>query len=122
MPLMYKAILSSGGSSEMAEQACQQMASWVTPIDLVIIVALYLELIVLGYMVLFGKSGLSRWFIFVGPVGAIALGVVWKLIFKGALIEGGWGSCESLGEGLMYLTVFMYWRKQEKMYRLVGKV
>ena len=114
MPLMYKAILSSGGSEDMAQKACGQVASWVTPIDLVIIIALYLQLIVLGYMVLSGKSGLKRIFILAGPVGTVTLGVVWKLVFKGTLAEGAWGSCESLGEGLMYLTVYMYWRKQKR--------
>ena len=38
---------------------------------------------------------------------------VWKMIFSGSVISGAWGSCESLGEGLMYLTAMIYWKKAE---------
>lgn len=66
-------------------------------------------------MILSGKSGLSRFFILVGPITAIALGVLWSVVFKGSILEGCWGSCESLGEGLMYVTAFFYWKKQRKL-------
>ena len=112
MPLAYNAILSSGGSVEMAEEACQMIAGWVTPIDIVIIISLYLQMIVLLYMIISKKCGLSRWYIFVSPIGAIKLGILWALIFKGTVAEGAWGSCESLGEGLMYITAWAYWKKQ----------
>ena len=117
MPFTYKAILSAGGSPELATKACETMIPWVAPVDLVIIVALYVQFVVLAIMILSGKSGLSRFFILVGPVAAIALGVLWSQLFKGTLIEGCWGSCESLGEGLMYITALFYWRKQEKIGR-----
>ena len=113
MPLAYKAILSSGGTAEMAEKSCQTIATWITPVDLVIIIALYVQFIVLGYMILSKKSGLSRWFILVSPIGAIALGILWAVVFKGTVVEGSWGACESLGEGLMYITVWTYWKKQK---------
>lgn len=114
LPLTYKSVLASGGSSEMAEETCQLLAEWVTPLDIVIIIALYIQFIVLGYMILSGKSGLSRWFILVSPIGAVALGFLWSLVFKGTVAEGAWGSCESLGEGLMYITAFAYWKKISK--------
>ncbi len=114
MPLTYKAVLSTGESADIATKACESMMAWITPIDIVIIVALYIQLIVLGYMILSGKSGLRRWYILVSPIGAICLGILWAVIFKGTLLEGGWGSCESLGEGLMYITAFSYWKKQEE--------
>ena len=61
-------------------------------------------------MILSGRSGLSRWYILLGPIGAAALGLLWKTIFGGSVVSGAWGSCESLGEGLMYLTAFIYWK------------
>ena len=64
-------------------------------------------------MILSKKSGLSRWFILVSPIGAIALGIFWAVVFKGTVVEGSWGTCESLGEGLMYITVWTYWKKQK---------
>lgn len=114
MPLTYKAVLSAGESADIAEKACESMMVWITPIDIVIIIALYLQLIVLGYMILSGKSGLRRWYILVSPLGAVCFGLLWAVIFKGTLLEGGWGSCESLEEGLMYITAFSYWKKQEE--------
>ena len=35
------------------------------------------------------------------------------VVFKGTVVEGAWGACESLGEGLMYITVWTYWKKQK---------
>ena len=112
MPLTYKAILLSGGTAEMSEKSCQTIATWLTPIDLVIIIALYVQFIVLGYMILSKKSGLSRWYILISPIGAILLGILWALVFKGTSVEGAWGACESLGEGLMYITAWTYWKNR----------
>lgn len=89
------------------------IAKWVTPLDILLIVLLYVQFIVISYMILSGKSKMSRWYFLLGPIGAIALGVVWKMIFSGSVISGAWGSCESLGEGLMYLTPMIYWKKEE---------
>jgi len=113
MPLTYKAVLATGESVGVAEKVCEAMIPWITPIDIVIIIALYIQFVVLGYMILSGKSGLKRWYILVSPIGAIGLGLLWSVIFKGTFLEGGWGTCESLGEGLMYLTAFAYWKKAE---------
>lgn len=35
------------------------------------------------------------------------------MVLVGDMLEGGWGACESLGEGLMYLTACVYWKKVE---------
>lgn len=51
---------------------------------------------------------------FIGGIGAITLGVIWKIIFKDMLIGNAWGACESLGEGLMYLTAYFYWKKNHR--------
>lgn len=110
LPLAYKGILGSGGSTQLAESTCRMIAKWVTPLDIIIIVLIYVQLIVLLYMILSGRSGLSRWYILLGPIGAVALGLLWKTIFGGSVVSGAWGSCESLGEGLMYLTAFIYWK------------
>ena len=67
---------------ELADQACQAIIPWVTPVDLLIIIAIFVQALVLVIMLLSGKSGLSRWFVLMGPVGAITLGVIWKIIFK----------------------------------------
>lgn len=113
LPLAYKGILDSGGDAQLAENTCLKIAKWVTPLDILLIILLYVQFVVLSYMILSGKAKMSRWYFLLGPVGAVALGVVWKMIFAGSVISGAWGSCESLGEGLMYLTAMIYWKKAE---------
>ena len=58
LPLTYKAILESGGSAELAGKACRLMDGWVLPLNIVIIALLYVQFVVLCYMLLSGKSGL----------------------------------------------------------------
>ena len=109
LPLTYKAVIGAGGTAEMAADTCRAMSDWVTPIDIVLIAALYVQLIVLLYMILSGRSGLSKWFVLVGPFGAVAVGLLWSIVFRNTPLAAGWGSCESLGEGLMYLAAYAYW-------------
>ena len=59
------------------------------------------------------KEWPSRWYILISPIGAILLGILWSLVFKGTSVEGAWGACESLGEGLMYITAWTYWKNQK---------
>ena len=113
LPLAYKGILESGGSIQLAESACGMISKWVTPLDILLIAFLYVQFIVLTYMILSGRAKISRWYFLLGPIGAVALGVLWKFLFSGTVIAGAWGSCESLGEGLMYLTAMIYWKKQK---------
>ena len=98
----------------MAVEACRVMNAWVTPLDVVIIAALYVQFIVLLYMILSKKSGLSKWYVLVGPFGAVAFGLLWSIVFQGTALAARWGSCESLGEGLMYIVAYAYWKKKEK--------
>ena len=56
-----------------------------------------------------GKLKLPRVMCFVGILGAFAIGMIWKLIFKGTAAEGAYGAFESLGETLTFLTAFFYW-------------
>ena len=112
LPLTYKAVLSAQGSAQMAEEVCRTMTKWVTPLNVVLIAALYVQLVVLLYMILSGRSGLSRWTVLIGPFGAVICGVIWSIVFRGTALQAGWGSCESLGEGLMYITALLFWQKQ----------
>lgn len=55
-----------------------------------------------------------RWGAWLTPMNVVLLGLLWRLVFRGTNIEGAWGACESLGEGLMYLAAYLYWRKEAK--------
>lgn len=50
-----------------------------------------------GNMVISGKTALPRLMCLAGPVGAVLLGVMWKLIFRDTVIEGAWGVREPWG-------------------------
>ena len=49
----------------------------------------------------------------IGVLGAFAIGMIWKLIFKGTAVEGAYGAFESMGEALTFLTAFIYWSKSK---------
>ncbi|MDD6070819.1 MAG: hypothetical protein PUC12_08415 [Clostridiales bacterium] len=111
-PYIYKAVLEVGGNSVTATAAASLAGQWVSALDTVIILFFYLQLPVFIYLIFSGKAGMSRWFLLLSPFGAMLLGVLWKSVFDGYAIAGAWGVCESLGEGLMYLTVFFYWKNK----------
>lgn len=113
-PYIYKAVLESGGTSSLAQSAALQAGQWNSILDALIILLFYLQLPVFIYIIASKKSGLSRWFLLLSPFGAILMGLIWKCILTNYTIAGAWGSCESLGEGFMYLSTFFYWKKYKK--------
>jgi hypothetical protein len=112
LPITYKSIVNYGGTTELATLVCKQWSAILTPINLILILFLCFEYIVHFIATVSGKLGLSRIMCLVGILGALAIGMVWKLIFKGTAVEGAYGAFESLGEGLTFLTAFIYWRRK----------
>ncbi|WP_365699129.1 DUF6796 family protein [Ruminococcus sp.] len=112
LPVTCKAVLESGGTAALAEQAALHWADRVKYIDLVLIGFLSIVYLLHIYVTLSGKSGLKRPMCLVGITGALAAGLLWKVIFGNTAIGGAWCACESLGEGLIYLTTYFYWKKQ----------
>lgn len=110
LPITYKSIVGLGGTMELATLVCEQWSTILTPINLVLILFLCFEYIVHFIATASGKLGLPRIMCLVGILGALAIGMIWKLIFKATAIEGAYGAWESLGEGLTFLTAFIYWR------------
>lgn len=111
-PYVYKAVLEGGGNSIVAANATNLAGEWSTILNALIIVLFYLQFPVFLYLIISKKAGLSRWFVLLSPFGAVMLGILWKYIFAGSTIAGSWGACESLGEGLLYLTTFFYWKRK----------
>ena len=111
MPLTYISVLSEGGTAELAANSAQRWSEFVFLPNIVLIGFLCIGYVLHFYVVISGKSTLTRWFCLVGPVGAFALGMLWKVIFAGTAAEGAYGACESLGEGLIFLTAFFYHNK-----------
>ncbi len=111
MPLTYISVLSEGGTTELAADAAQRWSEFVMLPNIVLIGFLCAGYVLHFYVTVSGKSTLPRWFCLVGPVGAFALGMLWKVIFSGTAAEGAYGACESLGEGLIFLTAYFYHKK-----------
>lgn len=111
MPLTYISVLSEGGTEELAASAAQRWGGYFAGLNIVLIGFLCVGYALHFYVTVSGRSGLPRWFCLVGPVGAFALGILWKLVFAGTAAEGAYGSCESLGEGLIFLTAYFYHKK-----------
>ena len=112
LPITYKSILSSGGTEEIAYAVAEHWQSILAPLDLVLIAFLCLEYFTHLAAVISGKIGLPRLMCLVGPLGAVLSGMIWKMLFKDNVMEGAWGACESLGEALVFLTAYVYWKKK----------
>ena len=112
LPISYKAVIDNGGSTELAEKLCLHWAEIVAPINIVLIACLFIIYAIHFYVTVSGRSGMNRLTCISGILGAFAVGMIWKLIFGSTAVGGAYGAFESLGEGLTYLTVYLYWRKK----------
>ena len=113
LPITYKLIVNLGGSVELAVGVCEQWSSILTPLNLILIIFLCFEYLVHFIATVSGKLKLPRIMCLVGILGAFAIGMIWKLIFKGTAVEGAYGAFESMGEALTFLTAFVYWSKSK---------
>ena len=112
LPISYKTVIDNGGSPELAEKLCLHWAEIVAPINMALIVCLFMIYAIHFYVTVSGRSGMNRLTCIVGIIGAFAIGMIWKLIFGSTAVGGAYGAFESLGEGLTFLTVHLYWRKK----------
>lgn len=112
LPVSYKNIIENGGGAELAEKLCTHWADAVAPINFVLIGCLFLVYIVHFYVTVSGRSGMKRLTCLVGITGAFAVGMIWKAIFGNTAIGNAYGAFESFGEGLTFLTAYLYWRKK----------
>ena len=113
LPITYKAVLETAGA-DAAYTVSDHWRSILAPLDAVLIGILALEYIVHFVAVISGKTGLPRLFCLLGPLGALLLGLLWRVVFQGTAAEGAFGACESLGEALVFLTSYLYWRKSDR--------
>ncbi|MCR5122166.1 MAG: hypothetical protein K6B74_07080, partial [Ruminococcus sp.] len=112
LPVSYKTVLENGGSDELAKALCTRWAGAIAPINFALIGCLFLVYIVHFYVTVSGRSGLNRLTCLVGILGAFAVGMIWKAVFGNTAIGNAYGAFESFGEGLTFLTAYLYWRKK----------
>jgi len=113
LPITYKSIIFVGGTAEIAYAVAERLQGIMTPLEIALIVFLFLEYITHFVAVVSRKTGLPRIMCLVGPVGTLVLGIIWKAAFRNTVAAGAWGACESMGEALVFLTAAIYWRKKQ---------
>ena len=107
-PLIYQ-VLSNNGGEEMYPAMDAIISGSFAPVDLLILVAFYLQVIVLIYGVFSGKFGCKKWLIIFNPVLGLVFGLVLGAILPPSLNGVSLGM-RGLGEGIMYIIPFTYWK------------
>jgi hypothetical protein len=112
LPVSYKAVIDNGGSALLAQNICLHWSEILAPSNIVLIGCLCMIYAVHFYVTVSGRSGLNRLTCLVGILGAFAVGMIWKAVFGNTAIGNAYGAFESFGEGLTFLTAYLYWRKK----------
>ena len=108
-PLVYQVLATGGVEASLYPAMDAAISGSFAPVDLLILVTFYLQLIVLFYSVLSGKAAVKKWLIVCNPITGLVLGVLLGAILP-ASANGLALGMRNLGEGLMYLIPYIYWK------------
>lgn len=109
-PLIYQ-VLTKHGNTDIYGDMDALISSTFAPVDLLILVTFYLQLIVLIYSTLSGRFRTPKWLIVCNPIVFLILGVILSNVLP-ASVSGIALGMRNLGEGLMYLMPLTYWKKK----------
>ena len=108
-PLVYK-VLEAGQAGEALYPSIDAMiSSSFAPVDLLILVTFYLQLILLIYGIVRNRFGVKKWLLIFNPVTGLIIGMILGKVLPGAANGIALGM-RNLGEGLMYMIPFAYWK------------
>ncbi len=110
-PLIYQ-VLFKHGNTEIYGDMDAVISGSIAPVDLLILVTFYLQLIVLIYGTLSGKFRAPKWLIVCNPIVFLILGAILTNVLPTS-ISGIALGMRNLGEGLMYLMPLAYWKKKD---------
>ncbi len=110
-PLLYP-ILEKGNSSSLYPAIDAAVSSSFAPVDLIILLTFYLQLIPLIYGVFSGRFGVKKGLIAFNPVIGLILGLALDAILPCPAKAISYGM-RNLGEGLIYLIPLAYWKAKE---------
>ena len=82
------------------------------PVDLIILVTFYLQLVPLIYGVFSRRFGVKKGLIVFNPILGLFLGLMFGALLPSPIKAISFG-LRNLGEGLMYLIPLAYWRAKE---------
>jgi len=109
-PLIYQVLVGHGSTDIYADMDAVISGSF-APVDLLILVTFYLQLIVLIYGTLSGRFRAPKWLIVCNPIVFLILGVILSNVLPSS-VSGIALGMRNLGEGLMYLMPLAYWKKK----------
>lgn len=110
-PLLYP-ILAKGSADSLYPDVDAAISGSFAPVDLIILVTFYLQLIPLFYGVFSGRFGVKKGLIILNPILGLILGLVLGAILPSPIKAISFG-LRNLGEGLMYLIPLAYWKVKE---------
>ena len=110
-PLLYP-ILERGNAASLYPAMDAAISGSFAPVDLIILVTFYLQLLPLIYGVLGGRFGVKKGLILLNPIIGLVLGLVLGALLPSPIKAISYG-LRNLGEGLMYLIPLAYWRTKE---------
>ena len=108
-PIIYRTLDENGAEAIYSAMDGAISGSFAL-VDLIILVAFYLQIIPVIYGVLSGKFGVRKWLIIFNPVIGLIIGIILGNILP-APVNGIAMGMRNLGEGMIYLIPAMYWRK-----------
>lgn len=110
-PLLYP-ILEKGNAASLYPAVDAAISGSFAPVDLIILVTFYLQLIPLIYGVFSGRFGVKKRLVVFNPIIGLVLGLVLGAVLPSPIKAIFYG-LRNLGEGLMYLIPLAYWKAKE---------
>lgn len=108
-PLVYKAMMASGASEASFVQVEAMLSAALRPLNALIVVFLYTQLVVLVYGVVSWRFGLRRPVLLVVLGMTLILALARLVLFRLFGVTGSTGATESILEGMMYFVPLAYW-------------
>lgn len=110
-PLLYP-ILVKGNAAALYPAVDAAISGSFAPVDLIILVTFYLQLVPLIYGVFSRRFGVKKGLIVFNPILGLFLGLMFGALLPSPIKAISFG-LRNLGEGLMYLIPLAYWRAKE---------
>lgn len=107
-PLVYQ-VLQAGGQTDLYPAMDAMISGSFAPVDLLILVTFYLQLIVLFYSVLSGKAAVKKWLLVCNPISGLILGIILGAVLPSSANGIALGM-RNLGEGFLYIIPYMFWK------------
>ena len=109
--MIYKGVIQAGASSKVALDVVAYMSSYTSPIKiLVAFLIIFVQSVVMIFLIIKQKIKCPKWMIILNPLVFTFLSIPVSILLNGTGFEGIAEAFESLGEGFMYLPVWVHWK------------